>query len=68
MLDTGMSLSLLTLMEIVGPLLLGAVLAYGLIQYRKRSRAMKVHTDETTRKLYREGGRQERQEEAGRPD
>jgi hypothetical protein len=62
MLDTGTSLSLLSLMEIVGPLLLGVALIYGLVKYRKRSRAMRVHTEEATRKLYREGASQEREE------
>jgi hypothetical protein len=36
MLDTLQSVSLLTLMEIVGPILLAAALAYGIYQTRRR--------------------------------
>jgi hypothetical protein len=54
MLDTVTSVSLLTLMEVVGPLLLLAALIYGTTQYRKRSRETEQYTDEATRKLYRE--------------
>jgi hypothetical protein len=59
MLDTPTSVSLLTLMEVVGPLLLLAALVYGTMQYRRRSASAKRHTEEATRKLYRDAGRQE---------
>jgi FtsZ-interacting cell division protein ZipA len=36
MLDTAQSISLLTMMEIVGPILLAAVLAYGIYHSRRR--------------------------------
>jgi hypothetical protein len=64
MLDTVISVSLLTAMEVVGPLLLAAALAYGSVRYRRRNRAKKLHTEAATKALYREGARQERREEA----
>jgi|tagenome__1003787_1003787.scaffolds.fasta_scaffold19324588_1 hypothetical protein len=64
MLDTSTSLSLLTLMEIVGPIVLAAALIFGILQYRKRTRGMSIRTEETTRKLYRDAAEEERQEEA----
>ncbi|MEN3382540.1 MAG: hypothetical protein V7608_2584, partial [Hyphomicrobiales bacterium] len=36
MLDTAQSISLLTMMEIVGPILLAVVLAYGIYHSRRR--------------------------------
>jgi len=41
MLETIQAISLLTLMEEVGPVLLGATLAYGILMSRRRSRAAK---------------------------
>jgi len=64
MLETIQAISLLTLMEVVGPVLLGATLAYGILMSRRRSRAAKQRTDAATRNLYREGARKERKEEA----
>jgi hypothetical protein len=52
-------MSLLAIMEIAGPLLLLGALVYGTVQYRKRSASAKRHTEEATRKLYRDGARQE---------
>ena len=60
MLETITSVSLLTLMEIVGPVLLGIALAYAIIRVRRRSRAERSYTDEATRRLYREADRQEK--------
>ena len=59
MLETITSVSLLTLMEILGPILLGLALVYGIVRMRRRSRTERAHTDEATRRLYREGARQE---------
>ena len=67
MLDTGLSVSLLTIMEVLGPLLLAAALVYAIVQYRKRSRATVRHTEEVTRQLYREGARKEQRDEARQP-
>jgi hypothetical protein len=61
-LDTPTSTLLLTLMEIVGPILLAAALIYGMMQYRKRSRQEVRYSEDATRKLYRDAGRHESQE------
>jgi len=53
-------MSLLAVMEVLGPILLGAALVYGILMSRRRSRAAKVQTDVATRNLYRQGARQER--------
>lgn len=55
MLDTGTAFSLLTIMEIGGPIVLGLVLAYAMIRVRRRSRAQIDRTEAATRELYREG-------------
>ena len=52
MLDDLHSLSLLTVMEIVGPLLLALGLVYGIVRSR-RSKSARVGTDRATRDLYR---------------
>ena len=64
MLDTIEAMSLLTIMEVVGPILLGAALIYGILMSRRRSQSAKAETDAATRNLYREGARQERKDEA----
>jgi hypothetical protein len=53
MLDDLHSLSLLTLIEIVGPILLALAMWYGIMRSR-RSKASKVATDQATRALYQE--------------
>jgi hypothetical protein len=55
MLETVQSMSLLAVMEIVGPVLLAVALVYGTVQWSRRSRAAKKVSDEATRRLYREG-------------
>jgi hypothetical protein len=45
MLETVQALSLLTVMEIIGPILLGMALIYGIGQARRRSRAAKARTE-----------------------
>jgi hypothetical protein len=60
MLETFTSASLLTLMEILGPVLLGLALVYAIVRMRHRSRAERAYTDDATRRLYREGNRQEK--------
>jgi len=58
-------IELLTFLKVViGPLLLAAGLAYGIVKYRQRGRATKALTEETTRDLYRKGAQQERVEES----
>lgn len=58
-------IELLTFLKVVfGPLLLAAALTYGIVKYRQRSRAAKVHTEETTRDLYQKGAQQERLHES----
>lgn len=52
------------LMTIVGPLLLLAAFAYGVIVYRRRSHASKQHTQQATRDLYERTDRQEKREAA----
>jgi hypothetical protein len=58
-------MSLLTIMEIVGPVLLLAVLIYGTLQWsRRKRRPTQAVREEATRELYREGARAEKREEA----
>jgi hypothetical protein len=60
MLDTLQGMSLLTIMEIVGPILLAAALIYGIYHSRRR-RGDKQAGDAATKRLY-------AQEEARRSD
>jgi hypothetical protein len=56
MLETVQSMSLLALMEILGPLLLAAALIYGISQWARRRRAAtQAVSEEATRRLYQEG-------------
>jgi hypothetical protein len=48
-------MSLLAIMEIVGPVLLALALIYGIVQWSQRPRAAKSVSDEATRRLYRQG-------------
>jgi hypothetical protein len=59
MLETASSLSLLTLMEIVGPILLAAELVYGIMRSR-RSHRDKPRADAATRNLYAQEDRREK--------
>ena len=52
MLDTFTSMSLLAVMEIVGPLVLAAGLAYGIWVASKRSRASREASDHAARRLF----------------
>jgi len=59
MLETIQSMSLLAILEIVGPVLLAVALIYGIVQWSRRPRAAKKVSDEATRRLYREGQAEE---------
>jgi hypothetical protein len=64
-LESLQAMSLLTIMEIVGPVLLLAVLIYGTLQWSRRKRGLtQAVREEATRELYREGARAEKREEA----
>ena len=64
MLETIQAMSLLTIMEIIGPILLGMGLIYGIVHTRGRSRAAKARTEAATRDLYRQEDAREKREEA----
>ena len=67
MFESIQAMSLLTIMEIVGPVLLLAVLIYGTLQWSRSRRGPKrAVREESTRELYREGARAEKREEAGK--
>jgi hypothetical protein len=59
MLENLQSVSLLTIVEIVGPMLLALALLYGIIQTRRRSRRSEIAGQQATRRLYREGAERE---------
>jgi hypothetical protein len=64
-LESLQAMSLLTIMEIVGPVLLLAVLIYGTLQWSRRRRGPTESVREaSTRQLYREGAQTEKREEA----
>ena len=66
MLESLQAMSLLTIMEIVGPVLLLVVLSYGTLQWSRRRRGPTQSVREaSTRQLYREGAQAEKREEAG---
>jgi hypothetical protein len=67
MLETVQSMSLLAIMEIVGPILLAIALIYGIVQWSRRPRAAKSISDEATRRLYREGQAEEELDPDTRP-
>ena len=67
MLESLQAISLLTIMEIVGPVLLLAVLIYGTMQWSRRRRGpTQAVREASTRQLYRESAEAEKREEAGR--
>jgi hypothetical protein len=60
-LDSIQAMSLLTVMEIIGPVLLMAVLIYGTVQWSRRRRGPTQAVREgATRQLYREGAKAEK--------
>ena len=63
MLDTIQNLSLTTLMVIIGPILLGLAIAYGIVRSRRRTQAANAHTEAATRSLYRQARKEERRTE-----
>jgi hypothetical protein len=67
MLDTIENFSLTTLMVIVGPILLGLAMAYGVIHSRHRSRAMRQQSESATKSLYTAAADQERRTEGQDP-
>jgi hypothetical protein len=63
MLDSVQAISLLTIMEIIGPLLLIAVLIYGTIQCsRRRGGPTQAVRERAARQLYRERAEAEKRE------
>jgi hypothetical protein len=54
MLETLQSVTLLTIGEIVGPIVLGAGLWYGIMRTRRLSRSEREATDRATRRRYRQ--------------
>ena len=67
MLDSVQAMSLLTIMEISGPVLLIAVLIYGTMQWsRRRHGPTEAVREGATRQLYRDGAKAE-EREAGSP-
>jgi hypothetical protein len=67
MLETTETMSLTSLLVIVGPILLGMALIYGAVMYRKRSRALKQYTDVSTKRLYKDAAERERRAEGADP-
>ncbi len=64
MLESIQAMSLLTIMEIVGPMLLAAALIYGTVQWSRRRAGMTDRVREAaTRRLYREAARKETTEQ-----
>jgi hypothetical protein len=59
MVDTLQSMSLVTVMEIVGPIVLGAAMIYASIQWSRRRRATAELSEAATRDLYRHAARKE---------
>jgi hypothetical protein len=67
-LDSVQAMSLLAIMEIIGPVLLIAVLIYGTIQWSRRRRGpTQAVREEATRQLYRDGAKAEEREAASPP-
>jgi hypothetical protein len=60
MVDTLQSMSLVTVMEIVGPIVLVAAMIYASIQWSRRRRATAELSEGATRDLYRQAARKER--------
>ena len=65
MLESNQAMSLLTIMEIIGPVLLIAALIYGTVQWSRRRRGPAQAAGEAaTRQLYREGAKAEERKAA----
>jgi hypothetical protein len=47
-------------MVVIGPIVLALAMAYGIWAYRRRSYAMKAHTEATTKEIYRRAAEEER--------
>jgi hypothetical protein len=63
-LDSIQAMSLLTIMEIVAPVLLLAALIYGTMHWSRRRRGpTQAIREEGTRQLYREGAKAEKRED-----
>src|SRR3954463_3646217 len=64
-LESIQAMSLLTIMEVVGPVLLLAVLIYGTLQWSRRRRGpTQAVREASTRQLYRDGAKAEKREDA----
>jgi hypothetical protein len=64
-LESNQAMSLLTIMEIIGPVLLIAALIYGTVQWSRRRRGPAQAAGEAaTRQLYREGAKAEERKAA----
>jgi hypothetical protein len=59
MLDNLPAVSLLTIMEIIGPLVLGLGLLYAILRNRKRTRSERARTERATAHLYDQAARKE---------
>jgi hypothetical protein len=67
-LDSVQAMSLLTIMEIAGPVLLIAILIYGTMQWSRRRRGpTETVREEATRQLYRDGAKAEEREAGSAP-
>jgi hypothetical protein len=58
MLENLQSITLLTIAEIVGPIVLGAGLWYGIMRTRRLSRSQREATDRATKQRYRQEDRE----------
>jgi len=68
-LDSVQAISLITIMEIIAPVLLLAVLIYGTIQWSRRKRGpTQAVREDSTRRLYQEGAKAEQREAKVAPE
>jgi hypothetical protein len=68
MLESIQAMSLLTIMEIVGPIVLAAAVIYGTVQWsRRRAKTSDAVREAATRRLYREADREEAMEQEPAP-
>lgn len=59
MLESIQAMSLLTIMEVPGPLLLAAALIYGTVQWSRRTDRTEAVREQATRRLYQEAAKEE---------
>jgi hypothetical protein len=52
MLDTAPAMTILAIMEIIGPLVLAAALIYGLVVASRRPRSKRTTSDAAARRMY----------------